>query len=160
LAAHGVVLSRLTAHGAFVTGLAMDARLEATGADRVYGMHLNTVPFLAGRPNGSWRELVRRTFEQERAGLEDPRVPLAEIQRLAGVDAGGGERLLDVLFNYMDFRQVDTELVDAAAGRGAGATEFALTVAAHAGRITLTARGTGQSEVDRLGSLYRAVLAA
>ncbi|HKT01194.1 MAG TPA: AMP-binding protein, partial [Rugosimonospora sp.] len=158
LAAHGAVLSRLTEHGAFVTGLAVDARPEVTGADRVYGMHLNTVPFLAGRPAGSWRELVRRTFEQELAVLEHRRFPLPEIQRLAGVDAG--ERLLDVLFNYMDFRQVDTGLVDAAAGRGAGATEFALTVAAHAGRITLTARGTGQSEVDRLGSLYRAVLAA
>src|SRR6185437_2406985 len=44
-AVHLAVLSRLTEAPAFFTGLAADARPEAVGAERVLGMHLNTVPF-------------------------------------------------------------------------------------------------------------------
>ncbi|GAA3036848.1 hypothetical protein GCM10020000_13150 [Streptomyces olivoverticillatus] len=52
LAAHVKVLSTLTAEDAFHTGVVYHGRLEAPDAERVLGMHLNTVPFPGTRPSG------------------------------------------------------------------------------------------------------------
>ncbi len=56
--------------------------------------------------------------------------PMPEIQRIAG-----GGRLVDVSFNYLDFHQVDTELVDVSTALADGNTEFALAVTTLAGHI-------------------------
>ncbi|WP_245236084.1 condensation domain-containing protein, partial [Streptomyces durhamensis] len=62
LAAHLKVMSSLTSEDAFHTGVVFHGRLEAPGADRVLGMHLNTVPFPAVRPAGTWRQLVEQVY--------------------------------------------------------------------------------------------------
>ena len=57
LAAHLKVMSQLTAEPVFTSGLVCHGRPEVAGADRVYGMHLNTRAVRARRaarvPGGS-----------------------------------------------------------------------------------------------------------
>ncbi|MFD7499423.1 condensation domain-containing protein, partial [Streptomyces sp. NPDC059832] len=158
LAAHLKVMSQLTDETAFHTGLVCDTRPELPGADRVYGMHLNTVPFPfeAGRAT-TWRELVTQVFEQETELWPHRRYPLPAIQR----DAGSG-RLLDVYFNYQDFSKVDGEEVDELGDIDEVPTEFPLMVATRGSYIVLTADGRSVSAVnaERIAAMYRLVLEA
>ncbi|WP_067460885.1 non-ribosomal peptide synthetase [Actinomadura macra] len=155
LAAHLKVLSMVTGEESFITGLVCSARPEALGADRVYGMYLNTLPFAHERGARTWRELVERTFAREVEVWPRRRFPMPEIQRLAG-----GKRLVDVRFSYQDFHQVDTEVVDVESSQGEGATEFALAVAAVSGYLVLTTdtHALSRENADRLVAMYRAVL--
>ncbi|ATZ23947.1 Tyrocidine synthase 3 [Streptomyces lavendulae subsp. lavendulae] len=157
LAAHLKVLSQLTEETSFFTGLAFDARPELLGADRVAGMHLNTVPFAHDRTAATWRELVAQVFAHESALWPHRRHPLPAIQR-----AVGGNRLLSAVFNYLDFHQVDTAVVDEEASTGIGSTEFPLAVVARGGHIGLRSdtRHLGRSQAARLAETYRAVLEA
>ncbi|MGN9759246.1 amino acid adenylation domain-containing protein, partial [Streptomyces sp. SD31] len=159
LAAHLKVLSALTAEDAFHTGVVFHGRLEAPGSDRVLGMHLNTLPFPATRPvSGTWQELVERVHAQETEIWAHRRYPLPAIQR----DTGDARRVVSVLFEYLDFHQVDTAAVDVAAGLNDGANEFALNVAASRRHIALIAAGDtiGSTGLRRLATLYRQVLEA
>ncbi|MFE4977980.1 AMP-binding protein, partial [Kitasatospora sp. NPDC056651] len=157
LAAHLTVMGRLTDEPAFCTGLVCDARPEAVGADRVPGMYLNTLPFGFERGARSWRELVRSVFEREVELWPHRRFPMPEVQRLAG--AG---RLLNVSFNYLDFPQVDRELVDVGAVLADGNTEFDLAVTTIAGHVGLSSNTAvlGRVWAQRVAGLYRAVLEA
>ncbi|MGI5152392.1 amino acid adenylation domain-containing protein [Plantactinospora sp. CA-294935] len=157
-AAHLKVMSQLTDEPAFYTGLVCSARPEVDGADRVYGMYLNTLPFAHRRGAATWGELVRQVFDREVELWPHRRYPMPAIQR----ELADGQRLLDVRFSYQDFDAVDTELVDVESGLGEGATEFGLAVAAMTGSLVLTADTHMLSRPDatRLGAMYRAVLAA
>ncbi|QFU91635.1 non-ribosomal peptide synthetase [Amycolatopsis sp. YIM 10] len=155
LAAHLVVLSQFTDEP-FHTGLVCDARPELTGADQVYGMYLNTLPFAHEPGAGTWRELVAGVFAREVEVWAHRRFPRPEIQRLAG-----GGPLVRVHFNYQDFRQIDDDLVATDTGlRTDSRTENALTVASRGGYVILTAdpRCFDQSNLDELAGVYRAVL--
>ncbi|WP_037821145.1 non-ribosomal peptide synthetase, partial [Streptomyces sp. NRRL B-3229] len=156
LAAHLRVLGMLTAEDAFHTGVVYHGRLEAPGADRVLGMHLNTLPFPSAKGAGTWRELVQQVYRQETEIWSRRRYPLPAIRRAAGA---GGE-LLSVLFDYQNFHQRDrdTEAVDN--GLRDGGNEFALTAIARDGAFNLNASSTvlGEESLDRLGGMYRAVL--
>ncbi|KAA2257566.1 amino acid adenylation domain-containing protein [Solihabitans fulvus] len=157
-AAHLRVLGTLTAEAAFHTGLVCHGRLEATGSDRVLGMHLNTVPFPVSRAARTWRQLVEQTFAEEIEIWGHRRHPLPAIQRAAG----GTDRLITVVFDYLDFHQVDAELVDVRAGAGGAVNEFALNVVAADGHLHLTA-DTGilnRHNTERLAAIYRRVLTA
>ncbi|WP_030327424.1 condensation domain-containing protein, partial [Streptomyces sp. NRRL B-3229] len=99
LAAHLKVLGMLTAEDAFHTGVVYHGRLEAPGADRVLGMHLNTLPFPSVKGAGTWRELVEEVYRQETEIWSHRRYPLPAIQRAAG---GSGGDLLSILFEYLD----------------------------------------------------------
>src|SRR5690606_5882505 len=112
LAAHLTVMSRLTDETAFHTGVVFHARPEAVGVERVIGMHLNTLPFPYERGARTWNELLTQVFRQETEVWAHRRYPLPAIQR----QSGAGQRLVDVFFNYIDFHQVDTELVDTGTG--------------------------------------------
>ncbi|MGW1627683.1 condensation domain-containing protein, partial [Streptomyces sp. NPDC002172] len=57
IAAFLKVMGTLTEERAFFTGLTSHVRPEARGADRVLGMHLNTLPFPADDTAATWREL-------------------------------------------------------------------------------------------------------
>ncbi|MFF4156739.1 amino acid adenylation domain-containing protein [Streptomyces sp. NPDC001678] len=157
-AAHLKVMSMLTREEAFFTGLVCDARPEALGADRVYGMFLNTVPFGYDRSARTWGELVQQVFAQETRLWSHRRHPLPAIQRLAASQ----DRLIDVYFNYQDFHVVDTDLIDVDASMGEGTNEFGLTVAASPSGLTLNTgtRSLGRAAAEHLGQLYRAVLEA
>ncbi|MEV0961457.1 amino acid adenylation domain-containing protein [Streptomyces sp. NPDC049910] len=158
LAAHLKVLSLLTEETRFHSGLVFSARPEVPGADRVYGMYLNTLPFAfdADRDR-TWEELVRDVFAHEAGMWEHRRHPMPAIQHDAGV-----ERLLDVRFSYQDFDHVDTERVDLADSSGEGATEFDLAVSAVSGYLLMATHthALSRENADRLTALYAAVLAA
>ncbi|MFD9359437.1 amino acid adenylation domain-containing protein [Streptomyces sp. NPDC060031] len=157
LAAHLKVLGQITEEASFHTGLAIDARPETAGADRVAGMHLNTVPFAHLRTAGTWRELVRQVFDRELALWPHRRHPLPAIQR-----AAGGRRLLGTVFNYLDFHQVDADLVDEEASTGIGSTEFPLAVISRGGWLGLRSdtRHLTAAQAEGLGEMYRQVLLA
>ncbi|MGZ0199996.1 amino acid adenylation domain-containing protein [Streptomyces sp. RM1] len=157
LAAHLKVLAQLTEEESFFAGLAFDARPELPGADRVVGMHLNTVPFPYDRTAGTWRELVSQVFRQEAELWAHRRYPLPAIQRTAG-----GNRLLSTVFNYLDFHQVDTAVVDEEASVGIGSTEFPLAVVARGGHLGLRTdtRHLGREQTARIAEMYRMVLEA
>ncbi len=157
-AAHFKVMSQLTHETAFVSGLVFDARPELAGAERVYGMHLNTVPFgFDAAASGTWRELVAQVFAGEMDLWPHRRFPVPAIQRLAG-----GRQLLDVYFNYQDFSQVDTEVIDFVGELDETPTEFPLTVSTRGGHLVLAASSRHVSRVNagRLASMYRLVLEA
>ncbi|MFF9900499.1 amino acid adenylation domain-containing protein [Streptomyces longispororuber] len=156
LAMHLKVMSQLTAETSFHTGLVCDTRPEVLGADRVYGMYLNTLPFPYTRTATTWGELVREVFDAEVRMWPHRGYPLPAVQR----EWGGTGRLMDVYFNYQDFRQLDTDLVDALSGMDDSPTEFPLTVSSRAGHVILTAnlRSVSRENADRLAGMYRAVL--
>ncbi|MEU6098997.1 amino acid adenylation domain-containing protein, partial [Streptomyces sp. NPDC047079] len=158
IAAYGKVLSALTDARAFHAGLVYDVRPEVTGADRVYGMYLNTLPLAFDRIPGTWLELVRGVFEREVESWAHRRYPLPAVQR----DTGGNGRLIDVFFNYQDFRQVDAGLVDDAVGIDDSPTEFPLTISSRVKSIFLTAdtRSLAPEHAERIGAMFRTVLQA
>ncbi|MEV0537302.1 amino acid adenylation domain-containing protein, partial [Kitasatospora sp. NPDC050463] len=158
LAAHLKVMGSLTSETAFHTGVVYHGRLEAPGADRVLGMHLNTLPFPAGRGARTWRELVERTYATEIAIWSHRRYPLPAIQRAAG----NTRDLLTVLFEFLDFHQVDTDAVDVDAGVSDGINEFALNVIPTRGSVNfhVSAGVLSQASLERLGAMYRSVLEA
>ncbi|MFF2046140.1 amino acid adenylation domain-containing protein, partial [Kitasatospora sp. NPDC058170] len=158
LAAHLKVMSSLTADDAFHTGVVFHGRLEAPGADRVLGMHLNTLPFPAHRPTGTWRQLVEHVYAQEAEIWTHRRYPLPAVQR----EAGNSRHLLSVLFEYLDFHHVDTEKVDVTEGLNDGINEFALNVIPTRGKVNLGTTTAVLSAValERLGAMYRQVLEA
>ncbi|MEV7727359.1 amino acid adenylation domain-containing protein [Streptomyces sp. NPDC087917] len=158
VAAHLAVMSRLTDEAAFHTGLVCDARPELLGADRVLGMYLNTLPFAHDRSARTWDELVRQVFAREVGLWDHRRYPMAAIQR----EWGGSRRLLDVYFNYQDFRQVDSGLVDHEGGIDDSPSEFPLTVSSRVGHIIVTcdSHTVNRQNAERLVAMYRRVLEA
>ncbi|MET9896956.1 condensation domain-containing protein, partial [Streptomyces sp. NPDC006465] len=159
-AAHLKVMSLLTPEESFHTGLVCSGRPEILGAERVYGMYLNTVPFAFRSGARTWRELVRQVYDQEAALWPHRRYPMPVMQR----ELADGTRLLDVRFSYLDLKdaQAESDIVDADSGMGEGATEFGLAIAARASGLLLTADPgrLAPDAVDRLASMYRTVLEA
>src|SRR3990170_1846145 len=121
-------------------------------------MHLNTLPFAHDRTAETWRDLVAQVFARETGLWPHRRFPLPEIQR----ELGDGERLIDLRFSYLDFHQVDTDLVDFDASIDDSPTEFGLAVHVLAGHLLLTSNTqvVSKENVSRLGGMYRAVLVA
>ncbi|MBQ0984632.1 amino acid adenylation domain-containing protein [Streptomyces sp. F63] len=158
LAAYGKVMSGLTDARTFHAGLVFDVRPEVTGADRVYGMYLNTLPLAFDRTPATWLELVRATFAREVETWEHRRHPLPAVQR----EIGGTQRLIDVFFNYQDFRQVDASLVDDRVGIDDSPTEFPLTISSRVKHIFLTADSWSLTleNTERIGAMFRAALEA
>ncbi|NJP43569.1 condensation domain-containing protein [Actinacidiphila epipremni] len=136
LAAHLTVM-RLLGGGAadFFTGLVCDARPEAVGADRVLGMYLNTLPFPAPSGARTWGGLVRAVHERLTGLWPHRRYPMPLIQQ----EFGGGDRLLDVFFNYLDFHQVDDDLVRGDATYNDNVNEFGLHVFTVPGALRINA---------------------
>ncbi|MER6401912.1 condensation domain-containing protein, partial [Kitasatospora sp. NPDC001603] len=158
LAAHLKVLGSFTAEDAFHTGVVYHGRLEAPGADRVLGMHLNTLPFPTTRGAASWRELVERTHATETAIWSHRRYPLPAIQRAAG----GNRELLNALFEYLDFHLVDKSSVDVEGTMVDGTTEFGFSVITVGGKLDLAGATNviSLANLQRLGAMYRLVLEA
>nr|AKA59480.1 non-ribosomal peptide synthetase [uncultured bacterium AZ_40] len=101
LAAHAWALGTLTSTREVVTGVATNGRPEAPGADRALGLFLNCVPMRV-RLAGTWADLVRSVFAQEREQLPHLRYPLAEMT------AWLGRAPFEVAFNYTNFHPLAT----------------------------------------------------
>ncbi|MGW5278871.1 amino acid adenylation domain-containing protein [Streptomyces collinus] len=155
-AAHSKVLSLLTPARAFRGGMVADARPEQAGAETVSGMYLNSVPFPYERGARTWGELARQVFGREVELWPHRRFPMPAMR------VPGGERhLIDILFHYLDFHQVDTELIDIMASRDDSPNEFPVVVGTPVrGHLSLASRtGTlSRAAADRLLRLYAAVL--
>lgn len=156
LAAHLKVMSMVTGRQDFFTGLVCDARPEVAGAERVLGMYLNTVPFAMPEGPRTWGGLVRAVYDAL-TGLWPHRVfPLQAIQQ----EFAHRGRLLDVFFNYLDFHQVDEELVDGDQTLNDNDNEFALHVFTMTGllKFNTTNHDLSRPAAERLAALYRTVL--
>ena len=161
-AAHLKVLSMLTPEPEFFTGLVCDTRPEATGADRMPGLFLNTVPFPFRLTARTWRELAADVFAQETELWPYRRYPVLAMQREL-TRTGDRGRLIDVLFNYLDFHSVDTEQVDFGASIDDSCVEFSLATSVFAqGLLTVRFHPAAISRPDgeRLAAMYRRVLRA
>ncbi|MEH1101550.1 amino acid adenylation domain-containing protein [Micromonospora sp. CPCC 205561] len=156
-AAHLKVLSQLTDEPTFYGGLVCNTRPDVPGSERVYAMSLNTLPFPHDRRAGSWRELVRRVHAREAELWPHRRYPAPAIRT-----AGRGARLTDVYFSYLDFTEVAGGRTAPGPRIGASTSEFALAVAAGAGRIELStdSHAMGRADAARLAGMYRLVLEA
>ncbi|MFD9927334.1 amino acid adenylation domain-containing protein [[Kitasatospora] papulosa] len=159
LAAYVKVMSQLTDEAEFHTGLVCHVRPEVLGSDRVFGTYVNTLPFPVDRTARTWRELVAQVFDRE-AGLWPHRhFPMPEIQREAGVEG----RLIDTLFSYLDFPEIEDRAVDARTGLGEGATEFPLAVTATISMglsLKTNTRTMSRTDAERVAGMLRAVLEA
>ncbi|HEX5406635.1 MAG TPA: amino acid adenylation domain-containing protein [Pseudonocardiaceae bacterium] len=157
-ACHLTVMSALTIEPGFSTGLVCDCRPELLGADRVFGMYLNTVPFGFRRGTAkTWLDLVQQVFSTEVELWPHRRYPLPAMQR----ELTNGTRFNHVLFNYLDFNSVDTDLVDIHDGIDYSPNDFRLVVVANrVGTVRLSAKpGTVSRPYGRLlAGMYRRVL--
>lgn len=156
-AAHLKVMSMIMPEAAFSSGLICDTRPEIAGADRVSGMYLNTVPFPFRPSARTWAELVSEVFTTEIDMWPHRRYPFGSIKQ-----ENGGERAADVAFLYLDFRMIDTGLVDLDAGIDDSPSEFSLTVSTHGGVLSLMSRpqDVAPANLERLREMYRSVLEA
>ncbi|MEU8599322.1 condensation domain-containing protein, partial [Streptomyces globisporus] len=157
-AAYLRTMSAVTGQERFFTGLVCNARPEALGADGVYGMHLNTLPFAFDGAFGTWTDLVARVFGREVELWPHRGYPMPDIQR-AAPDAG---RLVSVRFSYHDFDQVDREQVDYLASIDDSPTEFPLGVSARLGHLFLTGgrKHLTEQALQHLAGILRQVLEA
>ncbi|WP_436520725.1 amino acid adenylation domain-containing protein [Actinoplanes sp. HUAS TT8] len=161
LAAHLTVIGGLTTADAFYTGLVSSARPESEGAERVFGMYINTLPFPYERAPRSWVEAVRAVFATEGDVWAHRHLPMPTIQR----EAGGG-RLIDVMFSYRDFGDNETVLSEDGPSSDEnvvdGVNEFPLAVATIRGHLALTVDGRAmdRASAERLAGMYRGVLEA
>ncbi|WP_280719713.1 non-ribosomal peptide synthetase, partial [Kitasatospora sp. MAP5-34] len=156
LAAHLKVMSALTTEDAFHVGLVCHGRLEEPGADRVLGMHLNTLPFPHSGMPATWLELVEQTYAREIEVWEHRRYPLPAIQSAAGT----AQRLVSVMLEFHDFHQIDASLVDNSGERNSVATDFAFHVIATGDAFNIIS-GTDtvtREYAERLCGMYRHVL--
>ena len=156
LAAHMKVMSAVGASEDFHTGLVCDARPEVAGADRVLGMYLNTVPFALPTGPRTWGELVRAVYDSLTELWPHRVFPMQAIQQ----EFGPGGRLLEVFFNYLDFHQVDKDLIDEDSTYNDNDNEFALHVFTITGilKFNTTSHRLSRPAAERLSALYRTVL--
>ena len=156
LAAHMKVMSAVAAREDFHTGLVCDARPEVAGADQVLGMYLNTVPFALPAGPRTWGELVRAVYDGLTELWPHRVFPMQAIQQ----EFGPGGRLLEVFFNYLDFHQVDKDLIDDDSTYNDNDNEFALHVFTITGvlKFNTTSHRLSRAAAERLSALYRTVL--
>ena len=98
LAAHLRVLSLLSGQRDVITGVVWNGRLEERDGERVVGLFLNTLPFRQQLRGGSWPELAREVFENERETLPFRRYPLSVLQQKQG-----GQPLFETAFNFLNY---------------------------------------------------------
>ncbi|RKG68273.1 condensation domain-containing protein, partial [Corallococcus terminator] len=166
LAAHLRVLRHL-GEQRVLTGLVSHGRLEEADGERVLGLFLNTLPIVMDLPGGTWIELARQVFQTERAAMPFRRLPLAEIQRLAG-----GQTLFETVFNFAHFHVyqgvVQQEGIEIAGGKFFEQTHFTLAANFQLDlfgrqvrlRLSYDAGELDTMQVERLGGYYARVLQA
>ncbi len=97
LAAHCRVMRLLTGHNDIMTGLVANGRPQRADGERLIGLFLNTLPFRID-VEGSWRDLIGKTFHAEQELIPHRRMPLADIQQLAS-----GKNLFETTFDFVQF---------------------------------------------------------
>lgn len=98
MAAHYRVMSFLHGKPDVISGLITNGRPEEIDAERMIGLFLNTVPLRVQLTGGTWIDLCRQVFAEERALIPHRRYPLPEIQKIAG-----GQSLFEATFDFVHF---------------------------------------------------------
>ena len=98
LAAHLKVMSVLSGDSDVITGLVSHGRPEKGDSEQLLGMFLNTIPFRQRLHPGSWKDLVKQTFQNEWEALPYRWYPLAQMQH-----EQGGRELFVAAFNFAHF---------------------------------------------------------
>jgi amino acid adenylation domain-containing protein len=98
LVAHCRVMKLLTGMDDIMTGLVTNGRPQCVDGERLIGLFLNTVPFRINVGAGDWRALIKETFKAEQELLPHRRMPLSDIQQLAG-----GKALFETTFDFVQF---------------------------------------------------------
>src|SRR2546428_6509388 len=167
LAAHLKVVGLRTGRRDVVTGLIANGRPEEQDGEKILGIFLNTLPFRMRLPGGSWIDLARRAFENERDMLPYRRFPMSELQRMTG-----GQFLSDTAFNYTNFhvyRRLDRRGgLDLWGGYSFEQTYFALTAQFNLDEFTsqvylaldYRSHELARTEVEEIAAQYARVLAS
>ncbi len=117
-----------------VLGVVSQGRSEGVGGDDVFGMFLNTLPFVAPSARTSWRALLADVLATETEMLAHRRYPLtAVVQSL-----GRTTPLVEVSVNYLDFYTVDDGTVDLPHVVDHSPNEFPLVITSLPGRLQAT----------------------
>jgi amino acid adenylation domain-containing protein len=98
LAAHCRVMGFLTGQTDVLTGLVTNGRPQTIDGERLIGLFLNTLPLRMATSGGTWKELIKQTFEAEKEIIPNRRCPLSEVQQL-----GGGQALYETAFDFVQF---------------------------------------------------------
>ncbi len=98
LSAHLRVLNYITGQEDIITGLVTNGRPQALDGDQMVGLFLNTLPLRVSCSGGTWRDLIKSTFQAEREILPYRRTPTAEVQKLTG-----GRTLFETTFDFVQF---------------------------------------------------------
>ncbi|HEX6718766.1 MAG TPA: condensation domain-containing protein, partial [Pyrinomonadaceae bacterium] len=98
LAVHLKVLSVISGDTDIITGLGENGRIEDVDGDQVRGLFLNTVPFRFKLLPGSWSDLARQVFDNERELLPYRRYPMAAMQKQFG-----RQPLFETMFSFLNF---------------------------------------------------------
>jgi amino acid adenylation domain-containing protein/non-ribosomal peptide synthase protein (TIGR01720 family) len=102
LAAHVRVIGLLGGTRDVLTTITAVGRPETVDGDKVIGLHLNSMPFRIRLSGGTWAQLIRQVFEEERESLPYRRYPLSELQR-----RHGKARLSETSFYYTHYHIVE-----------------------------------------------------
>lgn len=115
LAATSIAIARYTGQQRYLLGVVVNSRPEATGADDIRGMYLNTLPYAVDVQDRSATllELVRASFAAERELMRLRSFPGVELVRRFGADAEPS-----ALFNYTRFHALRRTRDRAATIRG------------------------------------------
>jgi amino acid adenylation domain-containing protein len=98
LAAHCRVMGFLTGQTDVMTGLVTNGRPQTIDGERLIGLFLNTLPLRLDTRGGTWKELIKETFEAEKEIIPNRRCPLSEVQQL-----GGGQAMYETAFDFVQF---------------------------------------------------------
>lgn len=146
LTAHQFVMSFLSGNTDVLTTLTAVGRPETIDGDKVFGLHLNSMPFRQKLAGGTWRELIAKVFETEREALPYRRFPMAELQRI-----NGGIAPAETLFYFTHYYNVldlaafpEMEVFD-----WYGYEETSFTLSAHFSIEPQTSRVLGNLDADQ-----------
>ncbi len=97
-AAHYRVMSLLTGTSDVISGLVTNGRPEEIDGEKLMGLFLNTIPLRMKMDGGTWVDLARQVFAAERELIPNRRMPLSEIQQIAG-----NQTVFETVFDFVHF---------------------------------------------------------
>ena len=161
LAAHMRLVALLSGNNDATTGLVTNVRPEQADGEKVLGLFLNTLPFRLQVQAGSWRDLIKATYQSELDVIAHRHTPYFQLH----LD-NGRQPYYEIMFNYVNFhvyeelgrdtRKDEHSQTFAATGQG-----MVLNCAYNKGRgvhIELDAHSLAISQVERFLGYYMAML--
>lgn len=99
LSAHMWVLSMISGNLDVTSGYEYSGRPEDLNGEKILGLFLNTLPFRMNCESGTWKELIKKTYENELELIPHRRYPMMLIKN----EIGTRESMFDAVFNFTHF---------------------------------------------------------